>query len=35
MAAADEKFWGPFIQKFDGFSKNWEKLTVFSGFNSF
>ena len=26
-----EKIWGPFFQKFDGFSKFFENLTVFSG----
>ena len=30
-----KKFLGPFFQKFDGFSKNFKNLTVFSGFNGF
>ena len=33
--AAGENFWGPFFQRFDGFSKFSENLTVFCGFNGF
>ena len=28
---ADEKFWGPFLKKFDSFLNFFENLTVFNG----